>query len=69
MSFNTNNNNLAPNVGLKKMTKHGSVQVRLDKGGKKYINDNSKPKRIYKTNEVSQMMKPQVSHKLKGEIN
>ena len=54
MSFNTNNNNLAPNVGLKKMTKHGSVQVRLDKGGKNYINDNSKPKRIYK---------------LKGEIN
>ena len=35
-------------MGLKLFTKPNSVQVRLAKGGKKYIPDNSKPNRKYK---------------------
>lgn len=35
-------------MGLKLFTKPNSVQVRLAKGGKKYIIDTSKPKRKYK---------------------
>ena len=36
-------------MGLKLFTKPGSDQVKLTKGGNKYIPDNSKPNRKYKT--------------------
>lgn len=48
MSFNIKQAGIAENKGLKLMTKKGSVQVCLDKGGKDYILDNKKPNRIYK---------------------
>ena len=39
---------VAPNLGLKEMTKAHSVQVCLTKGGKKFVKDGSKPNRKYK---------------------
>lgn len=38
---------VAPNLGLKKMTKPYSIQVCLAKGGKKFIIDGNKPNRKY----------------------
>ena len=35
------------NVGIKSMTKPGSVPIRLAKGGQEYVRDNTK-KRLYK---------------------